>query len=108
MCLQSNSYQGVLITDGSNSYALFIYECGLLQGGSIAGIGYYISSDVNEAHPLSNSVLASTIACLPSDAEGNVVTYSLFWGTWDALVAYDVQSMEDTSYKIEQFVLYTF
>ena len=75
-CSQSNSYQGVIITDGPSSYALFIYECGLLQSGSIAGIGYYINGSVFEEHPISNSVLSSTISCFGTT--GNVVVYPLF------------------------------
>ena len=61
---QSNTYQAVIITDGTLSYAIFIYKCGALETGSFGGIGYYFdASPYNEEHPLSNSILSSTIAC---------------------------------------------
>ena len=62
---QTNSYQGVLITDGVNSYAVFIYECGQLAEGVVARIGYYISDGDGATaleHPFSGEV-SSTIGC---------------------------------------------
>jgi hypothetical protein len=61
----TNSYQGVLITDGVNSYAVFIYECGQLAEGVVARIGYYISDGDGATaleHPFSGEV-SSTIGC---------------------------------------------
>ena len=63
---QSNTYQGVLITDGANSYAVFIYECGELAEGVAARIGYYISDGEGATaleHPLSGEA-SSTIGCV--------------------------------------------
>ena len=31
LCSQSNTFQGILITNGNDSYAVFTYECGTLQ-----------------------------------------------------------------------------
>ena len=61
---QSNTYQAVLITDGTSSYAVFIYRCGLLESGSVAGIGYYINRNQFEEHALSNTPMSSNISCV--------------------------------------------
>ena len=37
---QENTYQAILITDGTHSYAVFTYKCGLLQWGEGAIIGF--------------------------------------------------------------------
>ena len=60
---QSNTYQAVIITDGMLSYTIFIYKCGALEDEAIAGIGYYFDASHYIEHPVSNSVLSSTIAC---------------------------------------------
>lgn len=74
---QSNTYQAVLTTDGTSSYAVFIYRCGLLESGSTAGIGYYINRNQFEEHALSNR-MSSDISCVntPQSPWSNVV-YSL-------------------------------
>ena len=38
--LQTNTYQGILITDGYQSFAVFTYQCGLLQWHGGASIGF--------------------------------------------------------------------
>ena len=53
----------MIITDGMLSYAIFIYKCGALEDGSIAGIGYYFDASHYIEHPFANSNLSSTIAC---------------------------------------------
>ena len=55
--IQSNTFQGILITDGSSSYAVFIYNCSNMEwGGSV--INWYQSEThyaVYYASGLSNS-----------------------------------------------------
>ena len=65
---QTNTYQGVLITDGVNSYSVFIYECGRLAESTVARIGYFFSSTTFIEHDLSGD-RPSDIAC----EEPNVV-----------------------------------
>lgn len=76
---QRNTYQGIVITDGTLSYAMFIYNCELLDSHSIAGIGYYFNSAVLEEHRLSNTNVSSTIACgnMPR-SPWSTVLYPLF------------------------------
>ena len=72
---QTNTYQGILITNGTQSYAVFTYNCELLNPRSVAGIGYYFSNTQFEEHPLSNTNRSSTIACAnsPSSPWNSVV-----------------------------------
>ena len=50
----SSTFQTVLITDGSASYAVLIYDCGRL-GWTGATIGWSSTGSVYEEHPLSGS-----------------------------------------------------
>ena len=59
---QSNTYQAALVTDGSATYTVYIYECGELM--SMGGrIGYFINSNNFLEHPLSMAGRAQDIAC---------------------------------------------
>ena len=61
---QSNTYQGLIVTDGISSYAVFTYHCGLLDNMTPGGVvGYYISRSLFEEHPLSMEENLHTIAC---------------------------------------------
>lgn len=75
-----NSHQAILITDGLKSYAVFSYQCGLLQwgraetysGSPYSTIGYNIGGTNTNSlqfsafqnHPLSGFSEVSTIACV--------------------------------------------
>ena len=74
---QSNTYQGVLITDGEVSYTIFIYRCGLLHSGAIGAIGYYINGTHFQEHSLSHSVLSTTVACLGNNSDWSALMYPL-------------------------------
>ena len=54
MQYSGNTFQAVLITDGSASYAVFIYECGRV-GWSGATIGWAETGSVYEVHALSGA-----------------------------------------------------
>ena len=73
--LQTNTYQGILITNGTTSYAVFIYRCGLMGWSGSASIGYYAVGSFYQNHPLANSATANTIACVnsPTSVWSNVV-----------------------------------
>ena len=75
--LQSNTYQGVLITDGEVSYTIFIYRCGLLENGAVGAMGYYINDTHFQEHSLSNSDLSSTVACQSNTSDWSALMYSL-------------------------------
>ena len=66
-CLQTNTFQAVLVTDGTNSFAIFIYLCGDLDwtgGPGGATIGYTASTEMFKNHRLSGSPFINSIACL--------------------------------------------
>ena len=66
----TSTFQTVLITDGSSSYAVFIYECGGMEWGG-ATIGWSETHDsIRETHSLSGRD-SSDIGCT------NSVIYSL-------------------------------
>ena len=52
------------MTDGTNSFAIFIYLCGDLDWPGGATIGYTASTEMFENHRLSGSPLVTSIACL--------------------------------------------
>ena len=70
--LQNTTFQGILITDGSVSYAVFIYECGGMGWGG-ATIGWQANSSDYQSHPLSGKSDNNKIGCLYSDAYSAVV-----------------------------------
>ena len=52
------------MTDGSSTYAVFIYLCGFIHENSTgAGIGYYINTTTFVEHPLSQTEMSPLIAC---------------------------------------------
>ena len=66
--LQTNTFQAIAITDGSQSYAVYTYRCGDLGWSGGATIGYNGGPVGNfyANHPLSGTNSANTIACLNS------------------------------------------
>ena len=74
MChLQENTFQAVVITDGSLSFALYIYQCDLIEWsgegfGSYATVGYNLNG-VFENHPLSGTSQVNNIDCSSPNTE---------------------------------------
>ena len=62
LVLQTNTFQGIVVTNGFQSYALFIYECGKLQWSGNGAIGFKANSRLSRIHRLSGSN-ASFVAC---------------------------------------------
>ena len=65
--LQTNTFQSVIVTDGMNSFAIFIYQCGDLQWNGYdyeATIGFGAGSEYFSNHWLSGSPYVTSIACL--------------------------------------------
>ena len=79
----TNTFQGILITDGVNSYAVFIYECGGMDwsGGVIGwwasrspyGAMDSYSQDYYDWHYLSGDPDSNTIGCLYSSTYSAIV-----------------------------------
>ena len=68
----TNTFQAILITDGTDSYAVFIYECGGMEwGGGV--IGWQDSSSNYVSHYLSGRSNSNNIGCLYSSSYSAVV-----------------------------------
>ena len=64
--LQMNTFQTVMVTDGINSFAIFIYQCGDLEWPGFVGatIGFGAGSEFASNHWLSGTPNVTSIACL--------------------------------------------
>ena len=62
--LQTNTFQAVLATNGSTSFALFIYKCGDLDWSGGATVGYGASTEMFSNHRLSGTGNVILISCL--------------------------------------------
>ena len=63
--VEPNTFQAVLATDGTRSYATFTYECGKLNWVDYgAAIGFSASDDFFAEHPLSRKLRVNEIACI--------------------------------------------
>ena len=69
--LQENTFQAILITDGTYSYTIFIYQCGLMGWDNGATIGFNAAGEMFANHDPSTS----EVACLniPSTPWSNVI-----------------------------------
>ena len=69
--LQNNTFQLLIITNGSSSFVVFLYHCDLVQWGQPAVIGYSTSAKLNSFanHPLSNTLEATDIDCINKEED---------------------------------------
>ena len=73
-----NTYQGIVITDGNTTYAVFTYQCGLMEWSRGATIGFNAAGQIYENHPFSGSENVHEIACVNSpDLEWSNLVYKL-------------------------------
>ena len=68
----TNTFQGILITDGYSSYAVFIYECGGMEWGG-GEIGWQASYSTYKSHYLSGLSNSDDIGCLYSSSYSALV-----------------------------------
>lgn len=61
---QTNSFQGILVTDGYQSYTIFLYRCGELEWPGDSTIGFIANEEFYYNHRLSGTREANDIACL--------------------------------------------
>ena len=73
--MQTNTFQGILITDGKQSYTVFIYQCGSMEWYRSPTIGFQADSTLYKNHDLSGKSTSEDIACLnaPRSNWSNVV-----------------------------------
>ena len=63
---QNNTWQGLVITDGATSYAVFTYRCGDMNWAYGPTIGFNAAGDYYVNHPNTGSTSGEEIACLNS------------------------------------------
>ena len=74
----TNTYQGILITNGEQSYAVFTYQCGLMAWSGGATVGFTSAGEFYQNHRLSGTPSITNIACLnPLDSEWTNIVYQL-------------------------------
>ena len=74
----TNTFQGVIITDGSTSYAVFLYYCPSMEWSGNAVIGWQASRYRYRNHPLSGTSDAKQVACLNTATSSyNTVVFKL-------------------------------
>lgn len=61
---QTNTYQGIVITDGVESYAVFVYQCGAMSWHGNATVGFNAGGTWFDNHPLSGTSNANSVSCL--------------------------------------------
>ena len=66
MISQVNTWQGLVVTDGTNSYAVFTYRCGDMTWAYNPTIGFNAAGSSFANHPNTGSSNAEEIACLNS------------------------------------------
>ena len=80
----TNTFQGVLITDGSSSYAVFIYDCDNMDwGGGV--IGWQASTSQYNSHYLSGHSNSNGVGCLYSNTYSAVI-FELYNGKYNVYV----------------------
>ena len=77
-CPQRNTLQGIVITDGNKTYAVYTYHCNDIQWSDGSVIGFNAGGSYYTNHPLSDSISASDIDCVHSpESEWNNVIYDV-------------------------------
>ena len=67
------------MTDGTQTFAIFLYQCGLLQSSS-AAIGYWAAGNFSQSHRLSLLPASSDISCAStSDSQWNSLLYPIHY-----------------------------
>jgi len=70
---QMNTYQAVLATDGTSSYAIFTYRCGDINWARSSSIGYNAPGGIFLNHPLAGGPGAANIDCSGSQTWTNLL-----------------------------------
>ena len=73
----TNTFQVVLITDGTKSYTVFTYECPDVQWGNDATIGFNAGGTYFENHEYSGSTNAPGIDCIAQPEIVSNIVYDL-------------------------------
>ena len=73
-----NTFQGLLITNGSKSYSVFTYYCGDIYWLNEATIGFSAPPSLFKNHPLvGTEIEPQLVACVHEESQWNNVIYDL-------------------------------
>jgi hypothetical protein len=73
-----NTFQGIVITNGSRSYAVYTYRCDYISWPDSATIGFNAPPDLFKNHPITDADLnGEIIACVHEGSPWNNVIYDL-------------------------------
>lgn len=88
-----NTFQAVLVSNGTKAYAIFTYVCDMIEWSDEATIGFNAAGSLHSLHPLSGLIQANAIDCVHSgiDQPINNVVYDLAPTTPNATVPLPVQ-----------------
>ena len=76
--MQRNTFQGIVITDGNKTYAVYTYHCDDIEWSDGSVIGFNAGGSYYDNHPLSDSISARDIDCVHSPgSEWNNVIYDV-------------------------------
>ena len=83
--VQNNTFQGLIITNGFQSYTIFTYRCGLMGWSGNATIGYKAEGN-NFENSKFNGSSARLIACLNSSSNSSWtnIIHKLSKCAWDS------------------------
>jgi len=68
-----NTFQAILVTDGTTSYAIYTYRCGEINWARSPSIGFNAAGRVFDNHPLAGNPSASAIDCNGDNMWNNVI-----------------------------------
>ena len=75
---QENTWQAILISNGTDSYAIFTYHCGDINWSRSTVIGYNAAGVVYMNHPLSGGSLPGDLDCRNApDSNWTNILYNL-------------------------------
>lgn len=76
--MQKNTFQGIVVTNGTKSYAIYTYHCNDLEWSDGSVIGFNAGGRYYTNHPLSDSISARDIDCVHfPESEWNNIIYDI-------------------------------
>jgi hypothetical protein len=76
--LSTNTFQAIVITDGTKSYAVYTYRCGEMDWGDESTIGFNAGGDYFQNHPITGHFQSHFISCLQNISSGNPTTNVIY------------------------------
>ena len=75
---QANTFQAILITNGTKSYAVYTYKCGEMEWGDESTIGFNAGGEYYENHPITGHFQSHYISCLQNISTGNLIKNEIY------------------------------